>query len=151
MFGHLYYHYAQVFFISSLIRFWVFTMFFCPQNISLSSQSPTYWVNKHFFPGSWDIFIVPSLHSELIRLVEWLVWALEWERLETMFLSLQLSLPSLMVGPCLFVSFAGVYGICLMLGSLSANDFICVSVLHVLWHEASALGCASSWMGYILD
>ena len=65
---------------------------------------------------------MPRLHSKLIKLIEWLVLALELERLTTMFLSLQLSLPSLMVEPYLFMSFVGVYGISLTLGSLSADE-----------------------------
>ena len=68
-----------------------------------------------------------------------------------MFLSLQLNLPSLMVVPCLFVSFVGVYGISLTLGSLSADDLVCVSVLLAVWCEASVMGCAGSWVECILD
>ena len=61
-------------------------------------------------------------------------------KLDNYFLILQLSLPSLMVGPFLFVSFAGVYDISLALGNLSADDLICVSVLLVVWCGAINLG-----------
>ena len=50
-----------------------------------------------------------------------------------------------MAEPCQLVSFAGVYGISLTLGSLSANDSVCVSILLVMWHEASTLGSAENW------
>ena len=130
--------------IFSLIMVWVFTMFLCPQNIPLSSHFPTDYVNGHFFPDCQVIIIAPSLHAKSIRLVKWLLWSLEWERLVTLFFSLQLSFCSLMVGPGLFLSFAGVYRISLTLGSLSADDLVCVSVFLVVWVEAPALGCAGS-------
>ena len=68
------------------------------------------------------------------------------ERVTTRFLSLQLSFPSLMVVPYLSVSFVGVYGINLTLGSLFADDWLCFSVLLVVWCEASALGCVGIWV-----
>ena len=37
------------------------------------------------------------------------------------------------VGPYLFGSFVGVYGISLTLGSLSADEWLCFSVLLVVW------------------
>ena len=89
---------------------------------------------------------MPRLHSKLIKLIEWLVLVLELERLTTMFLILQLSLPSLMVGPYLFMSFVGVYGTSLTLGSLSADEWLCFSVLIVVWCDASGLGFAGSWV-----
>ena len=52
---------------------------------------------------------------------------------------------SIMVEPCQLVSFAGVYRFSLTLGSLSANDSVCVSVLLVVWWEASTLGSAGNW------
>ena len=63
-----------------------------------------------------------------------------------MFLNLQLSLPSLMVVPYLSMSFVDVYGISLILGSLFADDWLCFSVLLVVWCEASALGCVGIWV-----
>ena len=63
-----------------------------------------------------------------------------------MFLSPQIGLPSLLVGPYLFMSFVGVYGISLTLGSLSADEWLCFSVLLVVCCEASALGYAGSWV-----
>ena len=39
-----------------------------------------------------------------------------------------------------------VYGISQTLGSLSANDWLCFSVLLVVWCETSALGCIGSWV-----
>ena len=68
-----------------------------------------------------------------------------------MFLSLQLSLPSLMAGPYLFVSFVGVYGISLTLGSLSADEWLCFSVLFVVWCGLSAVGCVGNWVQCIRD
>ena len=53
------------------------------------------------------------------------------ERVTTRFLSLQLSFPSLMVVPYLFMSFVDVYGISLILGSLFADDWLCYSVILV--------------------
>ena len=94
---------------------------------------------------------MPRLHSKLIKLIEWLVLVLELERLTTMFLILQLSLPSLMVGPYLFMSFVGVYGISLTLGSLSADEWLCFSVLLVVWCGLSAVGCVGSWVQCIRD
>jgi len=49
-----------------------------------------------------------------------------------MFLNLQLSLPSLMVIPYLFMSFVDVYRISLTLGSLFAEDWLRFSVLLVV-------------------
>ena len=68
-----------------------------------------------------------------------------------MFLSLQLSLPSLMAGPYLFVSFVGVYGISLTLSSLSADEWLCFSVLFVVWCGLSAVGCVGNWVQCIRD
>ena len=68
-----------------------------------------------------------------------------------MFLSLQLSLPSLMMGPYLFMSLVFVYGISLTLGSLSADEWLCFSVLLVVWCDASAMGCVGSWVQCIRD
>ena len=94
---------------------------------------------------------MPRLHSKLIKLIEWLVLVLELERLTTMFLILHLSLLSLMVGPYLFMSFVGVYGISLTLGSLSADEWLCFSVLLVVWCGLSAVGCVGSWVQCIRD
>ena len=74
------------------------------------------------------------------------MWALQLERLKARFLSLHLSLPSLMVVPYLSISFVGVYRIILTLGSLFAEDWLCFSVLLVVWCEASALGCVGIWV-----
>ena len=130
----------------SFIMFCVFTTFLCLQHSSLTSHFPTYCVNGHFFPNCCIIAIAPRLHSKSINLVEWLVWALRLERLKARFLSLHLSLPSLMVVPYLSISFVGVYRIILTLGSLFAEDWLCFSVLLVVWCEASALGCVGIWV-----
>ena len=135
----------------SFIMFWVFTTFLCLQHSSLTSHFPTYCVNAHFFPDCCIISIAPHLHSKLLKLVEWLVWALQMDWLTTRFLSLQLSLPSLMVVLYLSVPFVGVYGISLTLGSLFAEDWLHFSVLLVVWCEASALGCVGIWVQCIWD
>ena len=155
MLYHLYYHNIQVIFREpahfSFIMFCVFTTFLCLQHRSLTSHFPTYCVNAHFFPDCCIISIAPHLHSKLLKLVEWLVWALQMDWLTTRFLSLQLSLPSLMVVLYLSVSFVGVYGISLTLGSLFAEDWLHFSVLLVVWCEASAVGCVGIWVQCIWD
>ena len=119
----------------SLIMIWVFTTFLYLQYSSLTSHFPTYCVNAHFFPDCCIISIAPHLHSKLLKLVEWLVWALQMDWLTTRFLSLQLSLPSLMVVLYLSVPFVGVYGISLTLGSLFAED----------WLHFFCLACCVVW------
>ena len=43
-------------------------------------------------------------------------------------------------------SFAGMYGFSLTLDSPSVNDLTCVSVLLLLWYEASALNSIGFWV-----
>ena len=62
--------------------------------------------------------------------------------MEVMLLWPHLRRLSIMAEPCQLVSFAGVCRFCLTFGSLSANDSVCVSVLLVVWWEASTLGGA---------
>ena len=51
--------------IFSLIMFWDFTIFLCPQDIYLSSHFPTYCVNGHFFlTAGLSILILVSTPSE---------------------------------------------------------------------------------------
>ena len=46
---------------------------------------------------------------------------------------------------------SGVYGISLTLGSLSADEWLCFSVLLVVWCGLSAMGCVGSWVQCIRD
>ena len=93
---------------------WAFITFLCPQHISLSSQFPTYCVNGHFFPVCC-VIVMPKSPFQ----VDKVGWASSVgfgvEEMTTMFLSMQLSLPFLMVVPCLFMSFVDIYGISLTL------------------------------------
>ena len=135
MFYHLYYHNIQVIFKEPAYFFfhYVLSFYHIPLPTTYFSDFTfPYCAPHHFFPNFCVIVIAPRLHSKLIKLVECLVWALQLERLTTMFLNLQLSLPSLMVIPYLFMSFVDVYRISLTLGSLFAEDWLRFSVLLVV-------------------
>ena len=135
MFYNLYYHNIQVIFKEPAYFFfrYVLSFYHIPLPTTYFSDFTfPYCVPHHFFPNFCIIVIAPRLHSKLIKLVECLVWALQLERLTTMFLNLQLSLPSLMVIPYLFMSFEDVYRISLTLGSLFAEDWLRFSVLLVV-------------------
>ena len=103
----------------------------------------TYCVWGLLFPGCR--FIVPIVFGvcpQWRRLVQWVVLASWWMRLDLVFL---------MGRSTSDVVFWGVCHLIMTLGSLSANGWCCVSVLLVVWHRVSStvacwsLSVTGSW------
>ena len=87
-------------------------MFVSPQHISLSSQFPTYRVNGHFFPVCW--VIVMSKSPLQVSKVGWVTSVgFGVEETDNYVLKNAAESSSLMVVPCQFMSFVGVYEISL--------------------------------------
>ena len=92
-----------------------------------------------------QIYLTSSLCCEWIRFGQWLVCL--WRGRDWQLYSCDHRWWfSLSYGTKSVASFAGMYGFSLTLDSPSVNDLTCVSVLLLLWYEASALNSIGFWV-----